>query len=341
MKRISLILLILASIVAMPLTAGGDKEAQSTEKVIRVADQAANLITPGVWDGQAHSVNSSIYEYLIEMNPATGEIEPVLAKEWSTTDGKKWVFILQEGVTFHDGSSFDSADVKFSIERTQDSSLGHLKKQEFEVVQSVEAVDSHTVVVTLKEKRPTFIYQLMDYNMAMLSSEYDYAKLGESNPMGTGPFKVNKYIPKESIVLEKNPSYWNPALPKVDKLFIYFVADKEASVSMLGDGRVDVVPFITPIIQQRLKNQEGINVISPYQEHRYVSMNVDEKPWNDNRVRLALKYAMDPYVIAKSIAQMELDKGVEYNETPLLNIHAQYKDIPLRTRNIEGQIITR
>lgn len=190
------------------------------------------------------------------------------------------------------------------------------------------------MVINLKESRPTFIYQLMDYNLAMLSSEYDYATLGESKPMGTGPFKLSKYIPKESVVLEKNSSYWNPELPKVDKLLIYFIADIDASISMLEAGRVDVVPFITPVIQKRLARTEGISVVSPYQEHRFVSMHVDMKPWDDNRVRQAFKYAMDPHIIAKSISQMDLGEGVEYNESPILNMQAQYKDLPLRQRDI-------
>lgn len=335
MKRILVLVFLGIILLAFPAFAGGAKESTSTEKVIRIADNVPGLITPGVWDGQTISMNSSMYEYLIEMNALTGEIEPILATEWSTTDGRQWVFKLRQGVTFHNGSSFDSSDVKFSIERTQDPKLGHLKKQDFEIVESIETPDSHTVIINLKDNRPTFIYQLMDYNLAMLSSGYDYAKLGESQPMGTGPFKLSKYIPKESVVLEKNPSYWDPKLPKVDKLLIYFVADIDASISMLEAGRVDVVPFITPVIQKRLAKTEGISVVSPYQEHRFVSMNVDMEPWQDNRVRLAFKYAMDPHIIAKSISQMNLGEGIEYNESPIFNIQTQYKDLPLRKRDIE------
>lgn len=334
MNRKLLIMLLVALCLALPAFAGGAKESSTPEKVIRIADNVPGLITPGVWDGQTISMNSSLYEYLVEMHAVTGEIVPVLATEWSTPDGKQWTFKLRKGVTFHDGSSFDSSDVKFSLERTQDPQIGHLKKQDFEIVASVETPDAHTVVINLKESRPTFIYQLMDYNLAMLSSEYDYATLGESKPMGTGPFKLSKYIPKESVVLEKNSSYWNPELPKVDKLLIYFIADIDASISMLEAGRVDVVPFITPVIQKRLARTEGISVVSPYQEHRFVSMHVDMKPWDDNRVRQAFKYAMDPHIIAKSISQMDLGEGVEYNESPILNMQAQYKDLPLRQRDI-------
>lgn len=335
MKRKAITSILLVAVLATSLFAGGAKETALTTKNIRIAEQVPGLITPGVWDGQAFSMNSSIYEYLVEINTSTGELDPVLATEWSTADGKQWTFKLRENVLFHDGSTFDSQDVKFTIERTQDPSIGHLKKQDFEIVASIETPDSHTVLINLKEARPTFIYQLTDYNMCILSSDYDYGSLGESKPMGTGPFIMKQMIPKESAALVKNTSYWQAGLPKVDALSIYFVSDIDASVSMLEDDRVDVVPFVTPVIQTRLSKIDGISVISPYQEQRFVAMNVDEKPWDDNRVRLAFKYAMDPQNIAKSVTQMELGNGAEYNETPIMNMLSEYNPLPLRERDIE------
>jgi len=176
---------------------------------------------------------------------------------------------------------------------------------------------------------------MTDYNMAMLSSDYDYAKLGESKPMGTGPFMMSQYIPKESVSMVKNPNYWDPNLPKLDKMLIYFVGDMDASVSMLEADRVDVVPFLTPVIMKRLSKMDGISVISPYQEQRFIAMNVDVKPWDDNRARLALKYAIDPQILAKSVTQMDIGSGAEYNETPIMNMLAEYKENPLRGRDIE------
>ena len=335
MRRIvSITLLIL--LVAMPMVfAGGDKEAASEEKVIRIAEQVPGLITPGVWDGQAFSMNSSIYEYLVEINANTGEIDPVLATDWSTDDGSTWTFNLRQGVKFHDGSDFTAEDVKFTIERTQDPAVGHLKRQDFAAVTSVETPDDYTVVLHLSEARPTFIYQFTDYNLAILASDYDYASLGESKPMGTGPFKMQQLIPKESAALVKNTEYWAEGLPKIDKLLIYFVADIDASISMLESDRVDVVPFVTPTIKNRLEKTEGISVISPYQEQRFIAMITDMEPFDDNRVRLAFKYTMDPEILARSVAQTELGEGFFYNETPIMNMLAEYKEIPFRGRDIE------
>ncbi|NLA93243.1 MAG: ABC transporter substrate-binding protein [Spirochaetales bacterium] len=336
MKRFILTFCLILFLSVTLIFAGGGKEKGKAEKVIRVAEQVPGLITPGVWDGQAFSMNSSIYEFLVEMNSDTSLLEPLLATSWHNDDGSRWTFNLRQDVYFHDGSPFTAEDVKFTIERTQDPSIGHLKKQDFEIVESIETPDPYTVVINLREPRPTFIYQLTDYNMAILSSEYDYERYGETKPMGTGPFVLERLIPKEAAQLVKNTNYWDSAYPIVDGINIYFVPDIEASISMLESGQVDIVPFVSQVIGKRLKeSNDDIEIISPYQEMRFISMRVDEEPFNDNRVRLALKYAMDPYIIARSVAQMELGDGVYYNETPIMNLLPQYKEIDLRRRDID------
>lgn len=335
MKRTIRVMFFLLLLSYTMVFAGGTKENLQGEKIVRIAEEVPGLITPGVWDGQAFSLNGSIYEYLVEVNADTGELEPLLATDWSTDDGFTWKFTLRKGVTFHDGSDFEAKDVKYTIERTQDPSIGHLKKNDFEVVDSIETPDNHTIIVHLSEPRPTFVYQFTDYNMAILSRKYDYANLGESKPMGTGAFILQKMITKESATLVRNPNYWAKGLPIVDKLAIYFVPDVDASISMLKSNRVDIVPFVTQVIKKGLEKYTDIEVISPYQVMRFVSMRVDQEPFNDNRVRLAFKYAMDPQVIARNTAQMNINEGVYYNETPIMNILPEYKDIPMRVRDIE------
>jgi peptide/nickel transport system substrate-binding protein len=332
MKK-ALILAMFFLLVTALVFSGGKQEAED-KMVIRVAEQVPNLITPGVWDGQAFSLNASIYDYLIEMDANTGELVPALATEWDSPDGKVWTLKLRQGVTFHDGSAFTAEDVKFTLERTQDPDIGHLKAQDFKIVEKIETPDDFTVVITLEEAFPTFPFLFTDYNTAILSSDYDYQMKGESAPMGTGAFKLQQMVPKESALLVKNDSYWAPGLPKADELRIYFVPDIDSSISLLEAGQVDIVPQISPIIRNRLQGMDEFAIVSPYQESRFIAMAADREPFDDNDVRLAFKYAMDPEFLAKA-CQGVLGEGIFYNETPIVNALAQYKEISFRGRNID------
>ncbi|MFA5467848.1 MAG: ABC transporter substrate-binding protein, partial [Sphaerochaetaceae bacterium] len=114
MKRSILMIFLILFLSVTFIFAGGAKEKVKAEKVIRVAEQVPGLITPGVWDGQAFSFNSSIYEFLVEMDSDTSELKPLLATDWQTDDGSTWTFHLRDDVRFHDGSPFTAADVKFT-----------------------------------------------------------------------------------------------------------------------------------------------------------------------------------------------------------------------------------
>jgi peptide/nickel transport system substrate-binding protein len=173
---------------------------------------------------------------------------------------------------------------------------------------------------------------MTDYHMAMLSSDYPLEKL-ESEPMGTGPFMLEQMVPKESALLVKNEDYWQEGLPKADELRIYFVPDIDASVTMLENGDVDYVPQISPVIAQRLEAQ-GYQVVSPYTEYRFIAMAMDREPFDDNRVRLAFKYCMDPEVLAKA-CQGTLGESIFYNESMIANQLAQYKEMPLRGQDYD------
>jgi peptide/nickel transport system substrate-binding protein len=177
------------------------------------------------------------------------------------------------------------------------------------------------------------MYLLTAYNMVVLSSDYDYLTYGETKPIGTGPFVLEQLVPKESALLVKNENYWADGMPKADELRIYFIPDIEASVSMLEAGEVDVCPFISTIHKQTLESK-GFKVVAPYQEMRFIALAADREPFDDNKVRLAMKYTIDPEALAKACLGT-LGEDIFYNETPIMEMLPQYVEIEHRGRDIE------
>ena len=310
--------------------------AEPEKKIMRVADTVATKLMPGALAGNAMSYVSAVYDWLIFVDPDTNELVPDLATSWDTEDGEVWTLKLREGVKFHDGSDFTAEDAIFTMERTQDETLGHQSKWNFVNVEKYEAVDDYTVKVHFSQPTPTFPYFLTEFNMGVVSSEYDYATKGDTKPIGTGAFKIKDYVPKESILLEKNEMYWKEGLPKIDEVHIYLIPDVDRRVAMLESGQVDLVKGgVSPLIVNKVLQDPRFGIPKPIQFHRIFNMDMSNPPFDDNRVRQALKYWIDPEVLA-GVAFGELKKDdIWVVESPVSASLPIYKDFPMRGRNIE------
>ncbi len=329
LKKISLLFLVFLSLSVF-LTAQGSQETSVPPRTtLRIADNVPGIITPGQWDGQAFSLNSSVYDYLVVIDD-DGELKGEILTSWETSDALRWVLHIREGITFHDGSVLDAEDVIFTLSRTQNPQVSHVKQKEFEVVEEIRMIDSYTVEIVLKEQRPGFIYQLTDYNMAVLSSTYDYDTFGNSKPMGSGPYRVKEIIPKEYAVLTAYSGYWEEGYPLVSELQIYFIADRETALSMLLQDRADIVPFITPQMISRIQEKDGLKLAVPYQEQRFISMAVDQAPFDNPRIRDALKYAVSPPLLARSL---NLEYGTEFNYSEVPIMVTQSQSVPMKDRD--------
>jgi peptide/nickel transport system substrate-binding protein len=339
MKRSLCVLLLLVLTGAVAFAGGRAEKAEAVEgpKVLRVADSIPGKLTPGTLEGTCLTAVSALWDFLVRLDPETGELMPDLATSWSTDDGTVWTINLQKGVTFHDGTSFTAEDAMFTIERTQDPDLGHVAKWNFVNVEKMEKLNDHSFKVYLSDPSPAFMFHFAEYNMAVVSSEYDYMKLGDMQPMGTGPFKLVDYVPRESILLQKFENYWREGLPKVDELQIFLIADSDRKIAMLEGDQIDLVKGgVSPLVLQRLLKNPNFKTVPSYQTHRIFNMNMAHAPFDDNRVRQALKYTIDPEKIA-GVAYGQLDVDDVYlTESPLTPKLSMYNnEISLRRQNIE------
>jgi len=311
------------------------------KEVLRATGVTPGKLTPGNMAGSAEArLAGAVYDWLVRVKPGTMAIKPELAKSWDvSSDGKKWKINLREDVKFHDGTKFGADDVVFTIERALDPDVGHALRENFRIIDNIEKLGEYTVEVTLNESNAKFMHMFTDYNAAVLSSEYDYDEFGETKPMGTGPFMVDQIRPRESAILVKNPEYWVEDTPRVDEIHWSFVPDKSTQLQMLKTGSVDMAMEITPqdvVLLQGVRGVDGMHMKGTTQIVLF--MRSDKKPFEDNRVRLALKYTIDDQQMLQSSYGLLYDKikdDVTVQEHPIAPVYPEYTELEKRERDIQ------
>jgi ABC-type transport system substrate-binding protein len=250
---------------------------------------------------------NNIFNSLLTMTPPPEwKVVPELAKSWEVLDGgRTWVFHLQAGVTFHDGTDFDAAAAKWNFERILDPETRSWVRPYYTAIERVEAVDKYTLRISMKEPLGSLDYALAGYfqGIPMVSPKAfeTYGKDWVRHPTGTGPFVFKEWIPGERVVLEKNPSYFKQGLPYLDKLVIRVMKDPLAAATALRTGEID---FITRVpIQQALilEKSPGVRVVTgPSMAPTVALLNLRVKPFDDVRARRAIGgYGLDRAEVAK------------------------------------------
>ena len=173
---------------------------------------------------------SNVFEGLTRF-ASDGSVIPGLAASWDISeDGKTYTFHLHDGVKFHDGSTMDAADVKFSLDRARAEDSANAQKALFAGIESVEVVDPATVKVTLSAPNGSFLFNMAWGDAVIVAPE----SIGEikTTPVGTGAFKFADWVQGDKIDLEKNADYWGtPA--KLDQVTFKFISDPTAAFAAM------------------------------------------------------------------------------------------------------------
>ncbi len=246
-----------------------------------------------------------MYDGLIMWNLADGyrSILPALAESWSVSDDQTiYTFQLRQGVTFHDGSPFDAADVVATFDRiihpSDNLSIGGMREQ-LAMVDSVVADNDQTVVFTLKQPTSYFLEILAGDDAVVYSAEELAANDGDLRgitvPTGTGPFRFVDYIRGEKLVLEANPDYWNPELPYVDGIEMLHVAAWADRGTAVLTGQADFSWNVSVDTWEEGNSRDGIEVARAacLNSHMVAINNEAEGPLSDPRVRRAIHLAVD------------------------------------------------
>ena len=239
---------------------------------------------------------SNVFEGLTRFGP-DGAVNPGLAKSWEISeDGTSYTFMLQEGVSFHDGTSFDAADVKFSLDRARAEDSANAQKGLFDGIEMVKVVDPLTVKVTLAAPNGNFLFNMAWGDAVIVAPE----SIGEikTTPIGTGAFKFANWVQGDKIDLEKNASYWGtPA--KLDKVSFKFISDPTAAFAAVMAEDVDAfVGFPAPENLPQFEADPRFQVLVGSTEGETIlSTNNKMPPFDNVKVRQALAHAIDRQAI--------------------------------------------
>lgn len=222
-----------------------------------------------------------------------GEVLPALAESWEVSDdGRTYTFKLRSGVTFHDGTTFDAEDVKFTLDRARAEDSTNAQKQLFAAIDTVEAVDPTTVKITLSAPQGSFLYNLGWGDAVIVAPES--AETNKENPIGTGPFKFDKWAKGSSVTLVKNPDYWGEPVA-LEKAEFRVVPDAAAAIPALLSGDVQAFPQMPAgdALIQIESDPRFVVAIGATEGETILSTNNGREPFSNIKVRQAIAHALN------------------------------------------------
>ncbi|EAB4958580.1 oligopeptide ABC transporter substrate-binding protein OppA [Salmonella enterica] len=280
------------------------------------------------------NVNRDLFEGLL-ISDVEGHPSPGVAEKWENKDFKVWTFHLRKNAKWSDGTPVTASDFVYSWQRLADPNTaspyasylqyGHIaniddiiagKKPATEL--GVKALDDHTFEVTLGEPVPYF-YKLLVHPSVSPVPKSAVEKFGDkwtqpANIVTNGAYKLKNWVVNERIVLERNPQYWDNDKTVINQVTYLPISSEVTDVNRYRSGEIDMTYNNMPIeLFQKLKKEIPNEVrVDPYLCTYYYEINNQKAPFNDVRVRTALKLALDRDIIVNKVKNQGDLPGYSY-----------------------------
>jgi ABC-type transport system substrate-binding protein len=289
-------------------SAGADSPSASTEaKVLKVRfyDDPAGFDPASIFRIENENLAFNIFSGLTSYDSATSKIIPDLAESWTTTDNKTWTFKLRKGVQWQKGyGEFTAADVIYSYQRILDPKTASPYAAEFKNLDTITAPDNYTLVIVLKSPDGNFLHQVANYHQGQIVKKEVVEKFGDKikwNPVGTGPYEVDKLDPSSEIILVRNDKYYKGIAP-IQKIIFTIIKDESTATIALQNGEVDVV--MRSSLETNLDTLEKAGFKMNHTDNYAMILkvfNLKNPILAKVQVRQAMAYAVDFDAIAKSV----------------------------------------
>jgi peptide/nickel transport system permease protein/peptide/nickel transport system substrate-binding protein len=287
-----------ALVAALPGSLNAQQETPKKGGVLKIAapfnPSSLDPLTGGA--GSDHMILYPLFDTLVDFEPGTLAPKPGLATSWEFTDPKTLVLNLREGVRFHDGEPFDAAAVKAHLERAKSDPRSSVKG-DIASLDSVEVLAPNKVA--LKLSRPDTALPLILADRAGMVSSPKAAAKGrqyDREPVGTGPFRFEKWNDNDVVVLVRNPDYWNKDLPHLDGITFRVITDLNTGLRSVIAGENHFAYRLNPqqkVVADRTGAGKVVVSSTPTIADYHLVFNYKREPLNDVRVRKAINYAID------------------------------------------------
>ena len=259
------------------------------------------------WAGSAYIVSGAIFDRLMQYD-TNGVAQPYLAESMTpNADFTQWTIKMRPNVTFHNGEKCDAAALKTDFD-AQLKSL--LTGPVFATVSGINVVDDLTLQFTMSQPWSTF----PDTMATQVGSIAAPAMInapdgGVRNPIGTGPFSFESWVPDNKLEVKKNPNYWRSGLPRLDGVDFQVLPDLSSRTAALNSGAVDMIEMGEPSQILNLTEQAKNGKIQMYtdqglqQGETFSALNVAAPPFDDPLAREIIAYGTDRDTLSKSAFQ--------------------------------------
>ncbi|HEY0418147.1 MAG TPA: ABC transporter substrate-binding protein, partial [Acetobacteraceae bacterium] len=250
--------------LALALLAAGSAQFQARAQtkdalVVDLPGDVATMDPHLQWDTESYTVYRNIFDNLLTRDLA-GKIVPQVATAWRYENDTTIVFDLRTDIAFHDGSKLTPEDVAFSIRRIINPEFRSPQLSQFDQISGVEITGPAQVTLHTKTPYPALLAQLVKLSIVPRAV---VEKLGDQRfnqePLGSGPFRFNRWQRGVQSVLDANDGYWR-GKPSFRSVAFRVVPDTSTRIADLRTGRADITRGLSPDDAIALKNDRAIAI---------------------------------------------------------------------------------
>ncbi len=331
MTRVSALGLMAAvspALLAAPANAATPKKGGRLRLGMAGGSTTDSLDPATMTDAMAYNINWQLRNCLVEVDHKGNPI-PELAESWeSSPDAVKWTFKLRKGVEFHNGKTMNAEDVIASINWHRGKDSKSTAKGIVDPIADIKIDGDYTLVFTLKEGNADFPYILSDPHLTIVPTGTSGTEWDKG--MGTGGYMLVEWEPGFRALTKRNPNYWKAERAHFDEVETIGISDVTSRIVALNRRQIDAMNRFELKLTHLLPKARNIQIINVTgTKHYSIPMLTDREPFNNNDVRLAMKYAIDREQLLKKILRGYGSLGNDHPIAPNQKYYAS--ELPQRT----------